>query len=164
MAIFVPPAHAQTVGGPEVAIGYSILRDVTSADSASDPYHGWLVSGAYPLAWARVSLTGEAGTNSRTNVVDEVQRVSAFLGGARITVARASRIAAFVQFLAGVERFSEPGFTESGRAVQPGAGVDVAVWSGIAARVQGDVRFANQGGANYREWRLAVAARFVLGR
>lgn len=156
-------ADAQVNATPDVSVGYGILRDVTSDESITDPYPGWAVSGSYPFGWRRLSLAGEISSHTRDNVVDETQRISAFLGGARIALTRSSRFATFAQLLAGVERFSEPGFDESGAAVEPGAGLDVRLWSRLGARVQAGLRFANQGDTTYREARVLVGAVFDLG-
>ncbi len=158
------PAAAQTVAAPDVSIGYSTLRDVTSGDSIRDPYDGWLASVAHPFGWRRLAVAAEVGSNSRTNLAGEVQRISAFLGGARVALAGSRRLTVFAQALVGMERFSEPGFSESGVAVQPGAGLDVGIWSRLGARVQGDYRIASEGDATYRELRFSVGAVVTLGR
>lgn len=157
-------ASAQTRSAADVSIGYSVLRDVTSDESSTDPYPGWVASVGVPFWLTRLSLVGEAGSNARTNIVDETQRLTAFLGGGRFAITRGSRLETWGQALVGVERFSEPGFSESGVAVQPGAGVDVRVVSSVGARVQADYRISQQGGATYRELRVAVSAVFRIGR
>ena len=161
--LFPTAATAQTQSA-DVSIGYSVLRDITSDESSTDPYPGWVASVGVPFWLTRLSLVGEAGSNARTNVVDETQRLTAFLGGARFGITSGSRIKTWGQALVGVERFAEPGFTESGVAFQPGAGVDVRVVSSVGARVQADYRIAQQSGATYRELRFAVSAVFQIGR
>jgi len=162
--LFSTTAAGQTGSAPNVSIGYSALRDVTSDESDTDPYTGWVASAAVPFWLTRLSIVGEAGSNARTNVVSETERLTAFLGGARIGITNRWRLKTWGQALVGVERFSEPGFNESGLAVQPGAGVDVQLVSRVGARVQADYRIARQTAATYREFRVAVSAVFQLGR
>jgi hypothetical protein len=150
-------AAAQPVAGPHVFGGVSILRDLGTEDVAATTYdRGWLAAAGVPLPWWRLDVAGEVGMNSRTNIVDETQRLSAVLGGLRMNLLRASRLTVFGQALAGIEWFSEPGFDESGPAFQPGAGVDVSIWSRLGARAQVDWRLSKQNGDSYKEVRLAV--------
>lgn len=159
------PARAQRpLGSGDIAGSYSSLTDVTTDTSSDDPYRGWLVSGSWPVLWPRLLATGELDNHTRTNDVDETSRLLGVLGGARYIVWRNSRLAAFGQAQFGVERFSEPGFDESGFAMQPGGGVDVRMMSSLAVRVQADYRFSTQNQVDYREVRLAVGAVFNLGR
>jgi hypothetical protein len=65
--------------------------------------------------------------------------------------------------LGGVERFSEPGFVESGPALQIGAGLDVSIGSRLGVRVQGDWRLSQQNDTTYKEVRAAVGLTFRLG-
>jgi hypothetical protein len=162
--LFPATASGQTGSAADISLGYSVLRDVTSDESGTDLYTGWVTSAAVPFWWTRLSIVGEAGSNARTNVVAETERLTAFLGGARIGITTGSRLKTWGQALVGFERFSEPGFSESGLAVQPGAGVDVRLVSAVGARVQADYRFAKQTGATYRELRVAVSAVFQIGR
>jgi hypothetical protein len=154
----IVPALAQTTApSPDLSASYATLWDVTSEDSSADPYKGWVVSGAYPFLWRRMSLTGEVGSQTRSTITDETQRVTAILGGPRFGLI-GGRVAAFGQLLIGMERFAEPGLTESGLAIQPGGGVDFWVTSTLGARAQADYRWAHEGGDTYKEWRLAVGA------
>lgn len=155
--VAAPPVLAQSIDGPHVFGGVSMLRDLGTEDVPATTYdRGWLVAAGTPLPWGRLHVVGEVGMNSRTNIVDETQRLSAALGGVRMNLLRAARLVVFGQALAGVEWFSEPGFEQSGPALQPGVGVDVAVWSRFGARVQGDWRLSRQNGDSYREARVAV--------
>jgi hypothetical protein len=158
LALCAPiPAAAQPVAGPHVFGGVSILRDLGTEDVAATTYdRGWLAAAGVPLPWWGLDVAGEVGMNSRTNIVDETQRLSAVLGGVRMNLLRASRLTVFGQALAGIEWFSEPGFDESGPAFQPGAGVDVSIWSRLGARAQVDWRLSKQNGDSYKEVRLAV--------
>jgi hypothetical protein len=152
------PALAQTTAAaPDLSVGYATLWDVTSEDSSADPYKGWVVSGAYPLLWPRLSLVGEAGSQTRSTITAETQRVTAILGGPRFALI-GGRLAAFGQLLIGMERFAEPGLTESGLAIQPGGGVDFWITQMLGARAQADYRWAQEGGDTYKEWRLSVGA------
>jgi hypothetical protein len=158
LALCAPsPAAAQPVTGPHIFGGVSILRDLGTKDVPATTYdRGWLAAAGVPLPWWRLDIAGEVGMNSRTNIVDESQRLSAVLAGVRMNVLRASRLTLFAQALAGMEWFSEPGFDQSGPAFQPGAGVDVPVWSRLGARAQVDWRLSKQNGDSYKEVRLAV--------
>jgi len=165
LLIAATPAIAQVpTGGPDVFAGYSPLRDLGTDDvPATDYTRGWVAAVGIPLPWWQLMAAGEVGMNQRTNVVDEAQQLFAALGGVRMNVWRASRVALFAQALAGIERFSEPGFDESGPAIQPGGGVDIAIWSRLGARTQLDWRFSQQNGASYQALRLAVGVVFRLG-
>lgn len=158
------PAAAQVTAGPDVFVGFSPLRDLgTEEVPATDYDRGWVVAVGVPLPWWGLVATGEAGMNSRTNTVDETQQLFAALGGVRMNVWQSSRVALFGQALAGIERFSEPGFDESGPAFQPGGGVDVAIWSRLGARAQFDWRLSQQNGESYRAIRVAFGGVVRLG-
>ncbi len=159
--VMARPAAAQAAAGvpADVFAGFSTLRELGTDDAPATAYdRGWVVSASAPVWWRRLSVTGEASGHSRANIVGETQRLLALLGGARVSLFRASRLGIFGQALAGVERFSEPGFEESGFAFQPGAGVDLHLWKAVAVRGQVDYRTARQNGATYREVRLAAGA------
>lgn len=160
----VTPAAAQGREPAHVFVGLSVLRDLGGGEIAETDYdRGFLVSVGAPLPWARLSLVGEAGANSRDNILDETQRLFALMAGARVGILRTSRLALFGQVLGGVERFSEPGFVESGPALQTGAGLDVSIWSRLGVRVQGDWRLSRQNDTTYKEVRAAVGLTFRLG-
>jgi len=162
--VAVGPAAAQSHEPAHVFGGLSALRDLGSGEIGETDYdRGFLVSVGAPLPWARLSVVGEVGANSRTNILDETQRLFALMAGARISLLRTGRLALFGQALGGVERFSEPGFVESGPAFQAGAGVDVAVWSRLGARLQGDWRLSRQNDVSYKEVRVALGLTFRLG-
>ena len=92
-----------------------------------------------------------------------------YLGGARFALGRGP-VAPFVQTLAGFEHFSEPGFVQKGWAVQPGAGVDVALTDRLAIRSQLDYRWVRAGATaaapagTLNEWRVGLGAAIALGR
>lgn len=162
--VAVAPAAAQGHEPAHAFVGLSALRDLGSGEIGETDYdRGFLVSVGAPLRWARLSLVGEVGANSRTNILDETQRLLALMAGARVSVLRTTRLALFAQALGGVERFSEPGFVESGPAFQTGAGLDVAVWSRLGARLQGDWRLSRQNDVTYKELRVALGLTVRLG-
>jgi hypothetical protein len=154
------PVQAQTSSTRkgDVSGGYSSLTDITTSDSSSNRYAGWLVSASWPILGPKFRVTGEVDSNWRKNVVDETQRLTGFLGGLRFSLTQSNRLTTFAHAQVGVERFSEPGFTESGVAYQPGAGVDVHLTPSLGVRAQIDMRFSTQGDARYREVRVAVGA------
>jgi hypothetical protein len=154
------PVHAQTSSPRrgDVSGGFSSLTDITTSDSSSDRYAGWLVSASWPVLGPKIRATGEVDSNWRENVVGETQRLTGFLGGLRYSLSESKRLATFAQGQVGVERFSEPGFNESGVAYQPGAGADVRLTTSLGVRAQVDLRFSTQGDAHYRELRVAVSA------
>lgn len=164
VAATASPAVAQASPPKTIAGGYSVLRELdTPGATANDYTKGWFVSVGHPFALQRLSLVGEIGGNYRRNLLKEVQRLHAFLGGARFTVARSSRLTIFAQGLVGIERFAEPGFNESGIAVQPGGGVDLSLFKSVGVRVQGDYRIARQGDTNFKEARVVVGAVLAVG-
>jgi hypothetical protein len=159
------PSRAQTAGASgDVSAAYASLTDVTTATSSDEAYSGWLVSGSWRVLGPRLFATGEVGSNSRKNVVDETARLTAYLGGARYVFWRTPRFAAFGHAVFGVEQFSEPGFDEWGPAIQPGGGLDVGLTPRFSVRVQSDYRFSTQADANYREVRWSVGGVFNLHR
>jgi hypothetical protein len=159
------PVHAQTASASgDLSAAYSSLTDVTTDTSSDEPYRGWLVSGSWRLFGQRLFVTGEVGSNSRKNVVDETLRLTGYLGGARYLFWRTPRFAAFGQAQFGVERFSEPGFAESGPAIQPGVGLDVGLTSIFGVRVQSDFRFSSQRDVSYQEIRFSIGGVVNLRR
>ena len=94
------------------------------------------------------------------------QTLASYLGGIRVAQG-GGRAAPFAQVLAGLEHFSEPGFAQTGFAVQPGGGIDVAVTGRLALRGQVDYRWVRVGAgsgapaATFKEWRVGIGV--VLG-
>lgn len=155
----VRPASAQGEPRTTVAGGYTYLREQGPGGFEAVNYPvGWVVTGSQRLGSGRLSGVGEFGISSRENSVDETQRLVAILGGARFGLLASARMLVFAQALVGVERFSEPGLTESGLAIQPGAGLDWTMWSRYFLRVQGDYRVARQTGGTFKELRAFVGA------
>ena len=159
----VAAAQAQTRAN--LAAGYSYLREIGSDGATYGK--GWLVSAATRPGPA-ISWVGEIGGSYRAPA-GLTQKLLSYLGGARFSRSLGA-IAPFAQVLAGAERFSEPGFSETGLAVQPGGGVDVALASRLALRGQLDyrwVRVAGESGSpaeTFKEWRLGLGVVIGLGR
>jgi hypothetical protein len=155
----VRPAAAQGEPRTAVAGGYTYLREQGPGgfEAASYPV-GWVATGSQRLGSGRISGVGEFGISTRDNFVDEKQRLVAILGGARFGLLASARMLVFAQALIGVERFSEPGLTESGLAFQPGAGIDWTLWSRYFLRAQGDYRLSRQTGGTFKELRAFVGA------
>jgi hypothetical protein len=159
------PVGAQENGRTTIAGGYGFLRDLGAGATPSVDYpRGWFVSGTSQLGLARLSAMGELDVNSRRNLAVETQRIQAYLGGARFRLITLWRVQASAHALVGVERFTEPGFSQSGVAFQPGAGVDVLLWRMLGARVQVDYRITHMGQDTFKEFRVGVGAMARLGK
>ena len=160
-------AVAQDAPRATLAGGYTWLREQGPGGFDPETYpSGWAAAVTFRVA-GRVSAVGEVGVSTRTNLFDEHIRLLGALGGARFDVVRAGRIDVFVQALAGIERFSEPGLSESGLALQLGAGTDIPAWSSWFARIQADYRRANykradQASASFNGLRLFVGGGFAF--
>jgi hypothetical protein len=144
-----------------LAIGYSALRE--TGDAPATYPAGWVVAVASAPAGG-IGLVGEIGANYRAPAGLR-QTLSSYQGGAR--VALTGRLTGFVQFLAGLERFSEPGFQQNGFALQPGGGVDVPITGRASLRGQADYRIVRVGGnpgrsgGTFKELRASVG--IVIG-
>jgi hypothetical protein len=158
-------AAAQPAGAvADLSGGYAWLREQPPGDVDSNTYPtGWLVSGAFRLA-GPMMVVGEVGGNYRTNAVDESAHLHAFLGGVRFGIGRWERGAAFVQGLAGMERFTEPGLTQSGFAVQFGGGFDLKLKGHLGARTQLDYRIADEDGYTFKETRVSIGVVWWIRR
>jgi opacity protein-like surface antigen len=162
-AVVVLPTAAAAQTPITVSFGYAALREQGPGDFPASVYDtGWALSGAYPIGLDRILVAGELGRQERVNIVDETQELTAGLVGARYLFARSGRLTAFGQALVGVERFTEPGFEESGFAFQPGAGLDYDVAAGVGVRVQGDYRLSRQGEATFKDWRFFVGGVYAF--
>jgi len=160
-----PPAAAQGPPATTISGGYGWLRESGIGGSPSVTYNkGWLVSVAQRISTGRIAIAGEVGGQYRTTSAIETHSLYGFLGGLRVELTRGSRLSTFAQVLAGVERFSSPGFSEAGFAFQPGAGLDFAFHKRVALRVQGDFRVAHEEGVTFKEARVAVGIVVGLGR
>jgi hypothetical protein len=157
------PAVAQDSTPVTVSFGYTSLREKGPGDFPASVYSkGWALSGAYPVGLDRLLVVGEIGRNERVNIVDETQELTARFVGARYLLSRSSRLTTFAQALFGVERFTEPGFEESGFAFQPGGGVDFLIGAGAGVRAQGDFRMSKQGEATFKDWRFFVGGVYAF--
>lgn len=164
-AVVAAPAAGQTVDRANIGVAYSYLHESGTGGGAASTYSvGWVASAASGMGKGKLAIVAEAGANYRKNVVGERQQLWGVLGGARVALWRKSRTTAFAQALAGMERFSEPGFTESGLAFQPGAGVDYWFGGKLGLRLQGDLRIAREEGVTFREFRFAAGVVFGLGK
>ena len=163
--VLVPPspARAQT-SATTVAAGYSYLRDLGGGATPSTDYAtGWFVAVTRQVGFRRLGLVGELTGNSRTNEAIEVQRLTAFLGGVRVLLVNLSGLEMYTVALLGVERFSEPGFSETALAFQPGIGVDLPIWKALGARAQADYRMARKDDVTFKEVRVAAGATIRFG-
>jgi hypothetical protein len=157
-------ARAQTghagADGPktEVSGGYAFLRETPPGGESLTYPRGWMIAGGHQLFFRRLLVVGEAGFSSRANIVDETQRVRAILAGARVRITRTQRLATFGQLLVGSHRFSEPGFVESGLAVQPGVGLDLGLTPRLGLRAQVDYRLAREGDFTFKQLRAGLGA------
>lgn len=141
-----------------LAGGYTYLKAQGPGDFDPETYSaGWLAAASVRLM-GRLSGIGEIGVGFRTTAFDEPVRLLGAFGGARWDLWQVGRARVFAQGMVGLERFSEPGFTESGLAMQVGAGVDVAVGRSWLARVQADYRRANQTAGTFDAVRVFVGA------
>jgi len=158
-------AFAQTEPRASVAGGYVYAYQPGSGEIEGTPYAaGWLATAAVRLGSSRFSAAGEFGLSWRRNAFDETQQLTTVLGGARVALARSTRLTLFAQALAGLERFSEPGLAESGVAVQPGIGVDIHMSPRVFIRAQGDYRWSHPNGATFHTVRGVAAIGVNLGR
>jgi hypothetical protein len=155
---------AQSEPRTTIAGGYTYLREQGPGGLGVANYPiGWVVTGSQRLGSGRLSGVGEIGISSRDNVVGERQRLLGLLGGARFAIMTSPQMTLFGQGLVGLERFSEPGFSESGLALQPGAGVDWRMWSRYFLRVQADYRMSRQTGGTFKEVRALIGGGARIG-
>ena len=159
------PAFAQGEPRATVAGGYVYLKERGAGDLEDPAYPlGWMAGGTFRLGSSRLAAAGEFGVSSRKNAFDETQRLTGLLGGARFTLVQARRVRLFAQALAGLERFSEPGFAESGVAIQPGGGIDLHLSARWFVRAQGDYRWSQTGDATFHTWRVVAGLGWILSR
>jgi opacity protein-like surface antigen len=159
------PAAAQQQPRTTISGGYGWLRESGIGGSPAVTYNkGWVVSFAQRITTVRLAIVGEAGGQYRQASAIEGHSLYGFLGGLRFALTHGSRVSTFAQVLAGVERFSSPGFSEAGFAFQPGGGLDFALHKRVAIRVQGDFRLAHEEGVTFHEVRVAAGIVVGLGR
>jgi hypothetical protein len=160
LAVTLAPASAsaQASSVTTVAGGYSHLRDLGANEAPAQDYRGWMASVTRQLGTSRIGIAGEVTTNSDKNIVDETQRLTAVLGGVRFRLLGTARLEVFARALAGIERFSEPGFDATGFAFQPGGGVDVRLAGPMGLRAQTDYRVVREGGSTFNELLIGIGA------
>jgi len=147
-----------------VAGGYSVLQQLGTADAASATFtSGWFVGGTHRLFAPRMSVVGEVTRSARLNVVNETQSLLALLGGVRVELLHLAPLRVSGIALAGVERFSEPGFSENGLAVEPGVGIDVWPLRRVGLRVAAGYRLVRAEGTTFEEVRASAGAVIRLG-
>ena len=165
---FARPAFAQAEPRMTVAGAYAFLQQQTAGDLNATPYAiGWAGAFTHRMGGSRWSAAGELSMNFRINEFedfDETQTLLSGLGGARYALFKNNRITLFAQTLAGFERFSEPGFSEIGPAVQPGGGLDLYVSPTVFIRVQGDYRWSQANDATYHAYRIVAGMGVAIGR
>jgi hypothetical protein len=162
---YAAPALAQDEPRATLAGGFVYLQQRSAGDLENPAYPvGWMGAGTVRLGSSRLAAAGEFGVSSRTNAFDETQRLTGLLGGVRFTIVASRRIRLFAQGLAGLERFSEPGLTESGLAIQPGGGIDLHLSERWFVRAQGDYRWSQAGDATFHTYRLVAGLGWILSR
>jgi hypothetical protein len=158
-------ASAQSEDHPHLSLAgsYAYLREQGIGGAPAVMYNvGWVADVDWRMG-DRVALVGDIGGSYRSVQNVETQAVYGFLGGLRFGLVHAGPLRIFAQGLVGLERFGEPGFSEKGLAIQPGAGVDVAMTSHIGLRVQGDYRLAREEGVTFKEVRTTVGVVWHVG-
>lgn len=151
------PAGAQVRPKTTVAGGYSFLRDLGTTGTAATNYpSGAFATVTRQLGLERLSVVGDIGMNSRENRAIEVVRLRSFLLGGRFDVLSIWRARVFGQALVGLERFSEPGFSESGTAFEPGAGIDISLWRRLGVRAATDYRIVRSEGTTFKSIRVNI--------
>ena len=167
------PAAAQSGSKPQaprsgppaldISAGYSYVREAGTDGGVPNIYNaGWVVSVSHRIGASRIAVVGEAGGSYRLDVFGERQSLYGFFGGVRVPLVHLFHLSTFAQALVGKEYFSQPGFSESGIAFQPGAGVDLRLVGSIGLRVQGDYRIAHEEGINFQESRIAASLVFGM--
>jgi len=126
----------------EVSGGYAYLSDQTNAKNVP---RGW-TGGIGAAIMSSLAIAGEVGASYLPAVDPTASATSiySFLAGPRYVIRVHERVTAFGQFLLGDVHASAgvfaAGATTDRFAYQPGGGVDIAIASRWAARLQGDYR------------------------
>jgi hypothetical protein len=169
--------QAQGAGGgtrsprsTEVFGGYSYLHDpgssVLTATVGDDSFPlGWSAGVAQPV-WRAVAAVGEVSGQYKTHTTldgDVKLSFHALMAGPR-AAATIGRVGEFAQVLAGAVHAQGSGFgttvSVTAFAVQPGGGVDYALGSRFAARLELDYRWiqgSQEGRGADSQFRLVVA-------
>jgi hypothetical protein len=166
IAVAGPAAAQTTVPRADVAVSYSILRDFDLDETFPV---GWVAAVAGNLT-DQLAVVGEVGGNYTSIDVFATSidlNVHTFLGGVRYASRANADYMPFAQFLAGAARASGGAFgvsaSNTGFALQPGGGVDIALNAGTAVRVQADYRAVRDSGDTTSEFRFAAGVVFNLG-
>ena len=148
--------HAHAQAKPEVAVGYSWLRDISEGSAMVIP-KGFLVSVAGgPTNW--FSVVGEVGGSYLTD--GDTLSVYTFQAGPRFSARATPKTTAFGQVLAGTAVARCCGESSRIFLVEPGAGVDFRIGQGRAVRLGVGVPTSFDSGA-HAALRLNVG--FVFG-
>ena len=169
MPFLAGPATAADTPKVDVAIGYSILRELDADVDQTSPL-GWVAAAAGNINDS-FAILGEVGGNYKSfdaGGMDVDVKVHTFVAGARFANRRSARASPFAQVLVGAGRATGTvlGISRSttGFAIQPGGGVDIAVGPNVAIRLQGDYRALRDEGETFGEVRFGVGAVFGFGR
>jgi hypothetical protein len=162
-AVAVPSAHAQSPEQSAIAGGYSFLSEIDTPGLANDYPAGWFASFHSTSFFTRISIAGEVTGSQRRNELDETQRLLAILAGPRIGVFDLGRLHISAAVLLGREWFSEPGFKESGLAVEPGVALDLPIAGRAGARIGTGYRVVQAGGDTFKELRVSAGGVLWLG-
>jgi len=154
-------ASAQTHG--TIAGGYAFLHEFPSSNGIGGVEYpvGWLADITVRPGTSLVSLVGEIGGDYRKPAGVNLT-LHGFLAGARFSSRPFGGVVPYGQALVGVERYGEPGFSESGFAIQPGGGVECPISPRFSARGQIDFRFVNEQSQTFKELRVAGLIAFTL--
>jgi hypothetical protein len=147
-------AYAQAT---TVSAGYSFLHELGT------PGVTYGVGYSASVAWTpggTWGIVGDIGGNFR-NPANVSQQLFGALGGVRLT-GTTGPIKPFAQGLIGLERYSEPGFSENGLAIQPGVGLDWFFLPSWALRAQGDYRWVRANGDTFHELRVVAGVTFAF--
>ena len=149
------PAGVRAQSIASVGVGYTFLHELEGDQGIGGVSYpaGWLADFAIAPQGSRLSLVGEGGGVYR-KPAGILQSLYSFLGGVRFSFQRSAGLVPFGQLLAGLEQYSEPGFSEHGFALQPGGGVELPISSGLSARAQVDFRLAEEQGQTFKEFRI----------
>lgn len=158
------PVWAQTAPAPaaprvSLAGGYVFARDLRTGTMPAVSYEiGWAATGTVRLGGTRLSIVGNVDASAHTTTFQERQALFGVAGGARFDAARWHGLTLYAQGVAGLERFSEPGYAVWGAMIQPGAGVDVRLSSRLFARAQADYRLSFEEGDTFHALRVVIGA------
>jgi len=159
----VPAAYPQSRERAAVTGGYSFLSELDTPGLAHDYPAGWFAGYESTPFFTRISIAGEVTGSRRRNEVDEVQRLLAVLAGPRIGLLDLPRLRVSASLLIGREWFSEPGFDESGLALEPGAAIDIGVTRRLGARIGTAYRVVSAAGETFKELRVSAGGVVWLG-